>query len=139
MSGVMKMVIITLCMNIMIAMFGSMSGVGLGNTDVLSSFVSYDNSKLYDTGYGLNPSAGYNSSLPTTLTSGTMGTGTAGFSFIDALKMVFDFLKLMLVTMFMPMYWGFALGMPMYMQLLLFILQVTTIISVVLAIRGLPT
>jgi hypothetical protein len=139
MSGVLKMVIITLCMNIMIAMFASMSGVGLGDRDVLQGFLDYDSSKIYETGYGITPTGEYNASIPTTLTTGSMGSGTSGFSFIDALKMVFEFMKLMIVTMFIPMYWGFALGMPMYMQLIIFVLQVTTIISLILAIRGIPT
>lgn len=125
MSAFLKVFIICICINICISIFG----LSLGGDDIVSKFISTSSGNVVIT-------QNYNSSIPTTIEGGSIGTGTTGFSFIDGLKMVFNFLLLILVSIFAPLYWGYTLGFPVFIQLLLFIPQIISVIGLMMLIRG---
>lgn len=148
MSLVARMLVITLCMNIMIT-FASISmisagattsAMSLGDNDALIKFLSIDT-----VNEEINPSAQFNfkngneGTIPTETAQGAVGLGGTLGSFIDGLKMVFDFIKMLCVALFYPMYWGSALEMPIWLQLLLFLQTAVSILSLMMTLRGLPT
>jgi hypothetical protein len=104
-------------------------GFGLGSGDIVSTYISESNGNI-------QIKQQYNSSVPTSLESGSIGTGTSQFSFIDGVKMIFSFLLLILSTLFMPLYWGYVLGLPYYIQVMLFVVQIITVFGTVYLIRG---
>jgi hypothetical protein len=131
MSLVARTFVITICMNIMI----TLAGLSLGGNDALNQFLSINNSTAQ-----VNPSSqfSFGGNIPTQTQQGYAVTGSS-FSFIDGLRMTFNFILMLMVSMFFPIYWGFALGMPVWMQLLLFVESGVSIIALIMAIRGIPT
>jgi hypothetical protein len=126
-----RMFVITMCMNIMF----TLAALSLGGNDALAQFLMIDNS----TGQ-VNPTTAFSfaGNIPTETQQGYAPV-TTSLSFIDGLRMTFNFILMLMVSLFFPMYWGFALGMPIFMQLLLFIMTGVSILSLIFAIRGIPT
>ena len=126
-----RMFVITMCMNIML----TLAGISLGGNDALTQFLSIDN-----TTQKVTPSAqfSFNGSIPTTAQQGFAPTGSS-MSFIDGLRMTFNFILMLMISLFFPIYWGFALGFPIWMQLILFVQTGVSILSLIFAIRGIPT
>lgn len=129
MSVLIKILIITLCMNIALAL----TGISLGGSDVLQKFVSVNNETI-------TPSSSFSlasndSSIPTTMSSGSITSGSLGY-FLDSLALVFKFLLLILVTLFLPIYWAFALSLPLWVAFLLLVETIVGVVSVIMVIRG---
>ena len=132
MSAVIKALMIALSMNICLTIVG----LTLGGNDIISQFVTINNEQITQTSqFNLG---GNESAIPTS-TAGSTGSITAsssGFSFIDTVRLTFKFLVLILVGVFLPVFWGFALGLPLWMSLLLLLQTIFGVVAVILAIRG---
>lgn len=140
MSAVLKLLIICMCMNVVM----SIVGVNVGSADIIAQYASISPNGT------ITPSNQFslfgNSSLPTSVESGGVGssfssasTGTLSFNFIDPLKLTFKTLLIVLVSLFLPIYWGFALALPLWFTMILLIQTITGVIAIVLALRGVPT
>lgn len=140
MSAVLKSLIICICINIMM----TLSSIFVGGSDVITQFVSINNNNGVVT-----PTSQFNllgnNSLPTDVSSGVVGgvgvntqaTGSQ-FTFIDPIKLTFKFLLLILISLFLPVYWGFALALPLWFTLLLLVETIIGVTAIILAIRGVP-
>lgn len=135
MSAVLKMLIISLSMN----MFLAIAGFSLGGFDIFGQYVSYNNTTGI-TGVTSSYSITSNqTNLPLTLATGSIGTGVQGFSFIDGLKMSFNFIIMMIVSLFMPVYWLLVFPFPMWLGMIIVMMQIIGIAALILtAVRGVP-
>lgn len=126
-------------MNVCMTIFG----ISVGGADVITQFASTSPNGT------VTPTSQFNllgnTSLPTSIETGGVGssqsafsTGTLGLSFVDPLKLTFKTLLLVLVSLFLPVYWGFALALPLWFTLLLLIETIIGVVAAVLAIRGIP-
>ena len=127
MSLLTRSLLFVICVNVMV----TIAGLSLGGDDVVSKYINVGASNE-----SITITSGLNDSIPTTLESGSLGTGSAGFSFIDGLKMIFSFMVLILIAIFAPVYWGALLGFPSWLQLLLFIPTFLSILGTMYVIRG---
>lgn len=126
MSWTVKTLIFCYCVNFMMAI----AGISLGGADVISNFVTQQDDRLY-------VADGLNDSIPTELTQGGISTtGNSDFTFIDSIKMIWNFVKFLFLSAFAPIYWGYVLGFPMFLQLLLVPIQIMSIIGIIFLIRG---
>lgn len=133
MGAMTNILVIMFCINIALSI-GGFSGQ-LGNTDVLSKFLVIGN----DTVTGkttVTPTTTLNGSIPTTLESGTIGNN--GFSFIDALKMLFGTILFLFAIIFFPIYWAVALGFPSWLIMLFIPYQIIYLVSLWFFVRGTP-
>lgn len=126
MSLVARVFVITICINLVL----SLSFMSLGGNEVINRFLLIDNSTNQ-----ITPTGDYLDTIPTTTEQGFASTGTT-LSFIDGLRMAGNFILTMLFSLFMPIYWSFALNMPWFMGVLLFILSGLSTLSLVMLIRG---
>ena len=114
MSTLIKILVITLFINLSLGMFG------------LTELNSPTQFSLLNT-----------SSIPTDPNSAVGSqTNVDQGSFIDTLRLVFGFLLLMLLTLFLPVYWGVALSLPIWLTWILGIETIVGIVSWILVIRG---
>lgn len=126
MSWTIKTLIFCFCVNF----FMAIAGISLGGADVINNFVTQQDGRLY-------VAQGLNDSVPTELSQGGISTsGNNDFTFIDAIKMTFNFCKFLLLSAFAPIYWGYILGFPMFLQLLLIPIQIMSIVGIIFLIRG---
>ncbi len=133
MSATLRLLTITLCMNIMLTLglLAGVPGTSLGSYDVLNKFITIGNESV-------SPSSNYGGSVPTSAQSGSLGV-TSGLSFIDGLAMAVNFILLVVVSIFLPIYWAFALALPIWFGMLLFVEQILSVAAWILVIRGIPT
>lgn len=124
---------IMVCINIALA-FGGLTGT-LGDTDILSKFVTIDNSSITGNTH-VTPTSEFNGTIPTTLESGTIGNN--GFSFIDSLKMLFGTILFLIACTFFPLYWAWALGFPAWLMMLFVPYNIIYLASLWFFIRGTP-
>ena len=131
MSSVIKALIIALAMNICLTIVG----ISLGGNDALSQFISINGDTVSPTGqFNLG---GNDSAIPTTIqTSVGISSSSSGLSFVDTVVLTFRFIALVLIGVFLPVYWGFALSLPLWLTLLLTLQTIFGITAVILAIRG---
>lgn len=133
MSTLIKVLVITLCMNVVFVL----TSISLGNSDALTNFFSFSDGNLKSsTDFSLNNN---NTKLPINLESGSSATvipSQSGFSFVDTIRLVFNFLILLLGTLFFPIIWGVVLGFPLWLNLLLGIQTIIGVVSLILIIRG---
>jgi len=132
MSAVIKALMIALSMNICLTIVG----LTLGGNDIISQFVTINNEQITPTSqFNLG---GNESTIPTSMagSSGSFVASSTGLSFIDTVKLTFKFLVLILVGVFLPIFWGFVLGLPLWMSLLLLLQTIFGVVAVILAIRG---
>lgn len=145
-----RVLIISLSMNVMMAL----AGVSLGGSDILTNFISTgnDNNPVDPVGNGYTTTEQFSlaqgSSLPTDLQNGAIGggnavgtgvtstTGTAGYSFVDPIKMTFNGLMLLMVSLFIPVYWGVTLHLPLWLTYILLIQTIVGISAMILTFRG---
>jgi len=127
MSLTARMFVITICINLML----SLAGMALGGNDVVNKFLLINE----DTGQ-VTPTDGYSGAIPVVAEEGFAPTGSVSFSFIDGLRMALNFFFLMIVSLFLPVYWGFHLGMPWFMTIILFIFSGLSMLSLIALIRG---
>lgn len=144
MSTVIKALVICLSINICL----TLSSISIQGADGLSLFIDITNDTVTPTQqFNL---LGNESVLPTNLQNGAIGgdntigtgitstTGTLGYSFVDPIKMTFGFLILIMTCLFFPVYWGFALGLPIWFTFLLLVETIIGITALVMTIRGVP-
>lgn len=129
MSWIIKTLLFCYCINFFLAV----AGVSLGGSDLINRFVTTDN-----VNNKLTLNSQFNSSIPTQLEQGGITTTATdvSFSIIDAIKMVWNFSKFLFLAALCPMYWGYILGFPIFLQLLLFPVQIITIVGIIYLIRG---
>ena len=129
MSSVMKALILALCMNICLTLMG----ISLGGADVLGQFVSVNNDTVSPT---QQFSFVNGSAIPTDPNQAIGSTVLSGDTFIDTLKLTFNMLLMVMVGLFLPVYWGFALGLPLWLTLLLVVQTIFGVVSMIMVIRG---
>lgn len=111
--GVVKILVLVLIVN----SFFYLSGFHLFDNDILTRFVSLDEDHILDYAHGDSGEA-IGSALPSDATTGgTLTTGTGGFSFVDALALVWDVIKFLLNIIFAPIGLLVAAGFPLFVQL----------------------
>ena len=125
MSLFVKALVMVLCINIMI----TIGGVSLGGDDALSKFIDIGDDRL-------TISSGLNDTIPMSLESGSINADAGGFSFIDGVRMVFGFIRFIFTIFVAPLYWGFALGFPLWLQIILFMPTILLLIGGLFVIRG---
>lgn len=129
MSTLIKILVITLCMNIVLTIVG----ISLGGSDVLTKFIGINNETITpSSSFSLTDNA---SSIPTTMSTESVASGSLGY-FLDSLAIVFKFLLLILISLFLPIYWAYALSLPLWIALLLLVESIVGVVAVILAMRG---
>lgn len=131
MSLAIKLLIISISINI----FLTLAGISVGDYDMLNKFIEIDGDSISPTdSFSLTSN---NSVIPTS-TSGATGLTPVdeGYSFVDTIKLVFGFMMLLLVALFFPVYWAFALALPLWLSMILFLLTLVGITSIIFVIRG---
>lgn len=130
MSALIKLLVIAISMNICLTIVG----ISVGEFDMLNQFVNIEGDTVQPTEQF---SLQNGSSIPLDTGSSTGLTSSAeGFSFVDALKLTFNFILLVLVGLFFPVYWGFALALPLWFTLILTLQTIVSVTSVTMVIRG---
>jgi hypothetical protein len=133
MSDLIKILVVILFMNFCLTLAGISLG-GRGEFDVLGKFVSVHNDTVTPT---QQFSLTNGSALPTDPNSAIGSqTNVDNGSFIDTLRLVFNFLLLLLIAIFLPIYWGFALALPVWLTLFLAIMTIIETIAWICVVRG---
>jgi F0F1-type ATP synthase assembly protein I len=130
MSVLLKVLLITICMNLCL----TFAGISLGNYSTLNQFVSVENGTM-------TPSEKFNllsndTAIPISADDAVTDVSTSDNTFIDTIRLTFSFLGMVMVGLFFPIYWGFILGMPLWLCLLLLIQTIVGITAIVLVFRG---
>ena len=130
MATLIKILIIVLCMNICLTLMG----LSLSNYSPLAGFIDIDGSTVTPTDkFSLDDG---NSVLPTTINQGQGVSPTTSTGFIDSLVLIWSFIQLVFVSIFLPVYWGFVLGLPIWVTLLLVVQTIVGVVALVLVIKG---
>jgi hypothetical protein len=93
-----------------------MSGFNLFDNDIIDRFVNIDEEAGKVTDYSQG-SGNIGDSIPSQPQTGSLTAGSQGFSFIDALALVWDFLKFLLNIVFAPIGLFVGAGFPLVVQL----------------------
>jgi hypothetical protein len=126
---VIKMLILGLCMNICLTLFG------LSVAGPLDQFMNIQNDTVTPNDQFSLTSNG--TAIPTDPNSAVGSvTNIDNGSFIDTVRLTFSVILLILVGLFIPVYWGFALALPLWLTMLLAVQTIIGIVAVILVIRG---
>jgi hypothetical protein len=131
MSTVIKILILGLCMNICLTLFG----ISVGSYDIMSGFMNFDGNTITPKDqFSLTSN---NTAIPTDPNAAVGSiTNIDNGSFIDTVRLTFSILLLILVGLFFPVYWGFALSLPFWLTMILAVQTIIGVIAVILVLRG---
>lgn len=93
---------------------------------------------FYDVGTtSIQPAGDFNSTFPTTVESGSLSSGAStAFSFIDPIRMILKLINFIMAVTFAPLACGPALGLPIWLQILLSIPTLLMMMGILFFFRG---
>jgi len=129
MGALMNSFLFTVCMGLVFAIASTEMAVP-NSCNIYSDLFDVGNSSIQAGG-------NFTGSLPTKVETGSVSSSTSTFGiFIDGIRFILGFINFSLSILFAPLVCGGALGLPIWLQMLLSIPTVIFAVGIVFIIRG---
>lgn len=125
-----KMFLLSICISVMFLILVPDGMTPSNSCSIYSKFFTVQNNSI-------QPGSNFTAAIPVTVETGSAGTGTSLFGvFVDPIKFVLNFLFFLYSLVFPVLACGGGLGFPVWLQILLSIPPLFTLLGLIYFARG---